>query len=168
MYEGTADANTLWQGDVVVGCAFPVFFNLSFSAQDWGSQFKLRIGPLAIVSHSCDLEIVSGKLKRSTVQFSPLVPVPSVLTKKPEALSRLRKHEAIDSAHPEFINYFFYQAFPDVLPDDMVIDLSVIHSFQSSVGLIQQLKEHKRLQLQSDAREYLQDRLALHFAREAE
>ena len=168
MYEEKPDLDTLWQGDVVFGCAFPVFSNLSFSESEWGSQFKVRTGPLAIVSHSCDLEVTDGRLKRSSVQLSPLIPVPPMLTKKPEHLARLRSHEPLQADKPNFINYFLFHATSGILDQEMVIDLSNVHSFHASTQLLAKLKEHKRLQIQGSARRHLQDRLMFHFGREVE
>jgi hypothetical protein len=168
MYETNPDLNTLWQGDVVFGCAFPVFSNLNFTASEWGSQFKVRTGPLAIVSHSCDLETSNGKLKRSYVQVCPLITLPAMLARKPEHLARLRAHEPLQADRPEFINYFLFHAVSGLLDQDMVIDLSNVHSFQASVQVFDKLREHKRLQIQSAVRRHLQDRLMVHYGREAE
>ena len=142
----------LCQGDVVNDFVYPVLANLQFRKRDFVGELRVKTGPVVIVSHDCDLEIYRGVPKRVAIQLCPLAPIPKQLLDDQEALERLRTNRVIPET-PEYLNLFFLQSSPGLLEEDMVADISVIHSLPSSPALLNQLLSQKKLELTSrDAR----------------
>lgn len=128
-------------------------------------ELRIKTGPLAIVSHDCDLELYEGVPKRVAIQVCPLNPIPRQLLLEKEALERLRLNRVAPQT-PEYINLFFFQAYPGSLEEDMVADLSVIHSLPSSPALVRRLLDQKKLELTQELRKLFQDKLMYQYGRE--
>jgi hypothetical protein len=157
----------LYQGDVVTEFAYPVLSNLTFRERDFVSQLRIKTGPLIIVSHDCDLELYNNVPKRVAVQLCPLAAIPKQLKFDAEALERVKTNRVVPET-PEFLNLFFFDAATSdgIFKEDMVADISLIHSFPSSPNLLDQLLAAKKLELQDEYRILLQDKLMYQYGRE--
>jgi hypothetical protein len=157
----------LYQGDVVTEFAYPVLSDLEFRKRDFVSQLRIKIGPLVIVSHDCDLELYNGVPKRMAIQLCPLAAIPKQLRLDGESLEQVKTNRVVP-ATPAFLNLFFFDAAASdgVLEEDMVADISLIHSFPSSPKLLDQLLTAKKLELRDDCRTLLQDKLMYQYGRE--
>jgi hypothetical protein len=167
MYQ-TPISGELWQGDVIFGGAFPVPTSLRFSEGEVETNWKIKRCPLAIVSHSCDVELHNGQPKRVAVQLTPLISPPKNLARNAEALSLLREHSVVNPARPAHLNLFLFAPQPRVLEVEMLADLSVIYSFPMSPSLHAELLRGKRLELTPEVRLRLQEKLMLQYGREFE
>jgi hypothetical protein len=157
----------LYQGDVVTEFAYPVLSDLEFRKHDFISQLRIKIGPLIIVSHDCDLELYNGVPKRMAIQLCPLSAIPKQLRLDTKGLERVKTNRVVPET-PEFLNLFFFEAAASdgVLEEDMVADISLIHSLPSSPRLLEQLQTAKKLELQDQFRTLLQDKLMYQYGRE--
>src|SRR5579862_2023422 len=157
----------LCQGDVVTEFVYPVLSDLEFRKRDFISQLRIKSGPLVIVSHDCDLELYKGVPKRMAIQLCPLAVIPKQLTLDAESLGRVKTNKVVPGT-PEFLNLFFFDAATSegVLEEDMVADISLIHSLPSSPKLLDQLLTAKRLELRDEFRILLQDKLMYQYGRE--
>ena len=155
----------LCQGDVVTDFAYPVLSNVQFRKSDFVGELRIKTGPLAIVSHDCDLELYEGVPKRIAIQVCPLNPIPRQLLLDKEALERLKSNRVAPDT-PEYINLFFFQACAGILEEDMVADLSVIHSLPSSPALLRRLLDQRRLELTREIQMLFQEKLMYQYGRE--
>lgn len=153
----------LCQGDIVTGFAYPILNDLEFRKRDFVAQLRVRAGPLVVVSHDCDLELYAGVPKRMAIQLCPLASLPKQLKHDSDALQHLKTNRVVPET-PEYINLFFFTAAGSdgILEEDMVADISLIHSLPSSPALL----EAKKLELQPELRVLLQDKLMYQYGRE--
>lgn len=155
----------LCQGDVVTDFAYPVLSNIQIRKKDFVGELRIKVGPLAIVSHDCDLELYEGVPKRVAIQVCPLISIPKQLALEKEALERLKSNRVVPQT-PEYINLFFYQACLGILEEDMVADLSVIHSLPSTPALLRRLFEQRKLELTPEFQRLFQEKLMYQYGRE--
>jgi hypothetical protein len=150
----------LCQGDVVTEFAYRVLNDLNFRKRDFVAQLRVKTGPLVVVSHDCDLELYAGVPKRIAIQLCPLAPIPKQLKHDPAALDRLKTNKVVPET-PEYINLFFFPAevSDGILEEDMIADISLIHSLPSSPALSDRLLAAKKLELLPEMRSLLQDKL---------
>jgi hypothetical protein len=155
----------LCQGDVVIDFAYPVLSNIQIRKRDFVGELRIKTGPLAIVSHDCDLELYDGVPKRIAIQVCPSNPIPRQLLLEEEALARLKSNRVVPET-PEYINLFFFQACVGILEEDMVADLSVVHSLPSSPALLRRLLDQKKLELTREAQNLFQEKLMCQYGRD--
>jgi hypothetical protein len=154
----------LCQGDVITDFSYPVLNDLTFRKTDFVGQLRIKSGPMVIVSHDCDLELYKGVPKRMAIQLCPLAPLPKQLRGDP-GLERFSRNEVIPET-PEYINLFFFKAVASILDEDMVADISLIHSLPSSPALLDRLLSSKKIELLPRFRALLQDKLMYQYGRE--
>jgi hypothetical protein len=157
----------LCQGDVVTEFAYPVLNDLDFRKRDFVAQLRVKAGPLVVVSHDCDLELYAGVPKRMAIQLCPLASIPKQLKQDSDALQHLKTNRVVPET-PEYINLFFFAAADSdgILEEDMVADISLIHSLPSSPALLDRLLSAKKLELRPEFRVLLQDKLMYQYGRE--
>jgi hypothetical protein len=159
--------SVLCQGDVVTEFPYPVLNDLEFRKRDFVAQLRVKSGPLIVVSHDCDLELYAGVPKRMAIQLCPLAPIPKQLKHDTAALDHLKTNKVVPET-PEYINLFYLTVAGSdgILEEDMVADISLIHSLPSSPLLLDRLLAAKKLELLPEIRSLLQDKLMYQYGRE--
>jgi hypothetical protein len=165
------ERHTLRQGDIlldihVLGAItlsqIAYSFDINKKPIGWGVPFQPTFGPVAILSHSCEIA-PENKEKVTSIIVAPLRDL-SYAT-KPDKVELLKSSNLIaEGIEASFLKYFYLEPHPVLpFPQGAIVDFSKCFSFRNKdYGF---LLDHKRLQLKPQIAEMLALKLALYFHR---
>jgi len=109
------------------------------------------------MSHECDF----NDDKRQNFLVAPLLSIPANIARNPDELTKLKKsNDVAQSGH--YLNYFFYESHEAILTADMLVDFTRIQYVPSN--LRDTLLNSKRMELDTQSRSLLKDKLGFYFA----
>lgn len=168
MYEGTADLEWLYPGDVIRGIELPNIKTEDFrlrSTSDSGKEYTVRTlmeqDFFVYLSHECDF----NDNKRQFVILAPMLNIDQGLRRSPDAFERLKKSNDVEN-YPYYLNLFYYSPSTPTFPNEMIVDFTRVISFPRKRA--EQLLLNKCLQLTAESRSLIKAKLGYYFCHEQE
>ncbi len=147
----------LLQGDVI---DYFTYSTVRLPRAEDLATIVLKKHRVVLVSHSCDLD--ESRNKRQAFLFTPLISVVNYIKKDNERYEAFKRN-TIEPEKPVFLNLFRYEAAPEIGGEEQMIDFSTIQA--AHIAFLSLCRPLKLMELTTQVRELLQNKLIYHFGR---